>query len=489
MEYQDNLVIGLILFGGGVLILAAHLTRKIFFLLSDQKFRRSWRNLSMLMIFFFFGYLGAAYVVFIGQGSLLELLAGVIFFFGAIFVYLVTRTGLATFQELQKSKEIAEQSLKAKSQFFANMSHEIRTPLNGIIGLIHLLMGTDVTDKQKEYLHSAIISSEILMVVINDILDLSKIEEGKLFIQTKNFKIKETISEVLKIMNNKAIEKNLVLEKIIDTQLPEVIIGDAARLAQILYNIIGNAIKFTDKGKVKVSVSVKKNSASTVWVELKITDTGIGIEEAKLPSICNAFTQAIGDATRKHGGTGLGLTIVKKLIELQNGDLAIESKIGVGTTFTVVIPYNIEKTQKSDLVESKKTEDNDNNTSLKGLTVLLAEDNPINQMVTTDLVENAGARIIVANNGKEAIDILNHEAFDIILMDMQMPIMDGYSAMEHIRNNTDSDKQNIPILALTAHAAKGEVEKCKKSGADDYLSKPFKPQVLFLKMKNLCEMN
>ena len=404
---------------------------------------------------------------------------------GSMSIYLDITDRKKAEEELKKAKEIAEQSMKAKSRFLANMSHEIRTPLNGIMGITNLLLNTEPTDKQKRYLDAIVTSSETLMVVINDILDISKVEAGKLTIEAKNFKIKDTISQVVEIMNSKAIEKSLILEEIIDNKIPEVIIGDSARISQILYNVVGNAIKFTEKGKVSLKVSINKISDSQVWIEFKITDTGIGIPKDKLPLVFKPFGQVKGDSERKYGGTGLGLTISQKLIDLQGGNIAVESELEKGTTFTIKIPFAIGDKQLLNLSENKKMGNNVIN--LKGIRVLLAEDNPVNQMVVMDLLQDKEVSITVANNGKEAIEKLLEGNYDVILMDMQMPIMDGYRAMTSIRNDINSDKKNVPILALTAHVTEGEIEKCKNAGADDYLSKPFNPQTLFLKIKNLCK--
>ncbi|MBL4651850.1 MAG: PAS domain S-box protein [Flavobacteriales bacterium] len=406
---------------------------------------------------------------------------------GSIGIYLDISERKEAEKELNRAKNLAEQSAKAKSQFLANMSHEIRTPMNGIMGLTGLLINnTEVTGKQHNYLNAIITSSETLMVIINDVLDISKIEAGKFTIEKRNFKARDVISSIVEIFSNKAAEKGLLLNVDIDPTLPDILIGDVTRLNQILYNILGNAIKFTQEGEVKLTVKVKKKNKSGVEVGYIISDTGIGIPKSKLTSVFRAFTQANGDTTRKYGGTGLGLTIVKKLVELQYGSITAESAPGKGSVFTVVINYEIaQNIQEEKAVNG--CENSNNIDRLHSLNVLLVEDNPVNQMVTNDLLSEKGSNVKIANNGKEAIEMLSSENFDIILMDMQMPVMDGYQATAYIRSKMEQGKQNIPILALTAHAIEGEIEKCKKAGVDDYLAKPFHPQALFIKIVELVD--
>lgn len=383
-------------------------------------------------------------------------------------------------QIIIKEKEKAEEAAKEKSRFLANMSHEIRTPINGIVGLTNLLIGTEIDAKQKKYLNAIISSSETLMVVINDILDISKMEAGKLQFAHKSFRIETTISQLVEMMESKAGAKGLDFQYN-KGALPTFLFGDEARLNQIFYNIVGNAIKFTDEGSVAISAEVTLTNDEECTLQFQVQDSGIGISAEKIKNIFSAFSQVEENDSRKYQGTGLGLTISKRLIELQGGTLSVSSELGKGSLFSIAIPF----TYSNKLVEKKESEVfKPISNFFPGLQVLLVEDNPINQLVTIDLLSGKGAKVDLAENGKIAIEMLNKKDYRVVLMDMQMPVLDGYSAIKQIRKN--DQLAHHKIIALTAHVNEVEVKKCYDAGADEYLSKPFQPAELFEKIYSLC---
>ena len=380
-------------------------------------------------------------------------------------------------KELLKEKDKAEHAAKSKSRFLANMSHEIRTPLNGIMGLTELLLKNAADPKQEQYLKAIASSSETLMVVINDVLDISKIEAGKIKINNKPFSPQTAVSQVVDMMYLKAAEKGIDLKYNSSKSLPEMLLGDEARLNQILYNIIGNAIKFTRKGTVTVDVFSMAESGQDTELHIAISDTGVGIPKEEIRTIFSAFSQ-LEQANETQKGTGLGLTISRRLIELQGGTINVSSVVNQGTTFEIMIPFQI-----PNQLEMRPDEDQGAFEGLKGLRVLLVEDNPINQMVTADVIVDFGAEIKVAGNGKQALEDIKSYQPEVVLMDMQMPIMDGYDAIRAIRS--DETTTHLPVIAFTAHVTEGEIEKCLSAGADDYISKPFKAEDLKKKVIRL----
>ncbi len=373
-------------------------------------------------------------------------------------------------EELQSLLSSAEETQKIKEQFLANMSHEIRTPIHGILSLSEILLKTRLDDEQSRYLAAIKKSADNLLVIINDILDLSKIEAQKMTFENVRFNLRETVNMVCEMFKPKAIEKNIELKINIDESLPAFLSGDQVRLSQVLNNLAGNAIKFTDKGIVKLEVSSGEINEKYCLVNFKISDTGIGIPQHKLNSIFDSFTQAGDEITRKYGGTGLGLSICKKLIELQGGRISVESKINEGSVFTFSLSFeNIGAdvtTKAGDKILNEKY-------TGRPIKILVVEDNDINRLVISTIAKDWGFILENAVNGSQAIDKVSENNYDLILMDIEMPGMNGYETTNYIRKNLSASKSNIPILAMTAHANTEEKEKCFHAGMNDYISKPF----------------
>ncbi|WP_417942211.1 ATP-binding protein [Flavobacterium sp. RS13.1] len=369
--------------------------------------------------------------------------------------------------ELDAQKKIAERAVLAKDSFLANMSHEIRTPLNAIIGFTDLLAQTALDTTQRDYIDSVQIAGENLLLIINDILDLSKIESGNLTIEAQPFNLKKTLKHIynlLKIKASHGVEFNLFL----DAELPEMVIGDQGRLNQILVNLTGNALKFTEEGEVTISVKKVNETDDDYSLRFSVKDTGIGIQEEKLKTIFERFTQAEESTTRRFGGTGLGLSIVKQLVELQNSEMHVKSKEGRGSEFSFVLTY-----KKADNTEPPI--ENLPEEELGKLKILLCEDNALNQKLAKSVIENFGFELDIAENGEEGISLLSKNNYDLVLMDLQMPVKDGYQTTEYIRKEM---KLTIPIIAMTAHSLVGEQERCYDAGMDAYVPKPFKQAML-----------
>ncbi|TDP03204.1 ATP-binding protein [Flavobacterium sp. 245] len=376
--------------------------------------------------------------------------------------------------ELAAQKKIAERAVFAKDSFLANMSHEIRTPLNAIIGFTDLLAQTELDETQRDYIDSVQIAGENLLLIVNDILDLSKIESGNLTIDAEPFNLKKTLKHVynlLKVKVPKEVEFNLFL----DADMPDTVVGDQVRLNQILVNLIGNALKFTHDGDVTVSVKKVGETDDDYSLRFSVKDTGIGIPEDKLKTIFERFTQAEESTTRKFGGTGLGLNIVKQLVELQNTQIQVKSKEGRGSEFFFVINYKKASTIAAAVKPLSKNE-------LGTLKILLCEDNVLNQKLVRSVIHNFGFELDIAENGEEGIELLSQNKYDLILMDLQMPVKDGYQTTEYIRNEMNL---NIPIIAMTAHSLVGEQERCYKVGMDAYVPKPFKQPALLKAIKTV----
>jgi PAS domain S-box-containing protein len=374
---------------------------------------------------------------------------------------------------------IAEDATKAKQQFLSNMSHEIRTPMNAIIGFTKVALKTDLTDKQQEYLTAIKESGDTLIILINDILDLAKVDAGKMTFEKIPFKMAKSITAMLHLFETKIQENNVVLVKEYDNKIPGILIGDSVRLHQIILNLVSNAVKFTTKGKITVRVHLLKEDEDKVTIEFSIADTGIGIPENSIAHIFENFKQASNGTSRLYGGTGLGLAISKQLVESQGGKINVKSKIDEGSTFSFTLDF-LKSNGDIKIEDDKAALD----TEPKNIRVLVAEDIALNQLLMKTVLGDLGFEYDVASNGKIAIEKLKTGIFDIILMDLQMPEMNGFEATEFIRNKMNS---KIPIIALTADVTTVDVTKCKSVGMNDYISKPVDEKLLFSKIIELVK--
>lgn len=381
---------------------------------------------------------------------------------------------------LKDAKERAEEASIAKQQFLATMSHEIRTPLNAIIGSVNLMKDEDLNPNVEDLLRTLEFSSNNLLALINDILDFSKIEAGKITIQKVKFELATMLSGVRNMFTAKAQDKELKIQLQMAPDLPDVVIGDPDRLSQILNNLVGNAVKFTEEGTITIAADVERNTVNAPSAKLKISvrDTGIGIAVEKQESIFESFSQVQDFLTRKHVGTGLGLTITKRLIEIQGGEISVFSQPGNGSDFSFWVPVQVTDAE-GELDQSSLQEEIE---TLEECNVLLVEDNEINQQIAGRFLTKWKAGVSLAANGKEALDLLRAENFDIVLMDLQMPVMDGYEACKRIRAMEDSVKANIPIIALTASALLEVQNQVLGAGMNDFVTKPFNPNELYQKI-------
>ncbi len=384
-------------------------------------------------------------------------------------------------QALLKAKLAAESANQAKSEFLANMSHEIRTPMNAILGLAELAMDA-APERQSDYLGKIHGSADLLLNILNDILDFSKIEAGKISIEKIDFGIAEIMDRLHDVTGPRAEEKKLRFSTRVGSDVPENLAGDPLRLSQVLMNLTNNAVKFTERGAVAVTVEVAQNRSEDILLKFSVTDTGIGFTEEQKFYLFQSFSQADSSTTRRFGGTGLGLAICKRLVELMGGEIGAEGVPGAGSTFYFVVPLGRAVGRPSRTLDrgALPRESVAVSERMKGLRILVTEDNKINQLVVKDYLEKAGVVITLAENGREAVDLARQNPFDAILMDMQMPVMDGIQATETLRK--DSKFAKLPIIALTANTMKADVEKCLAAGMNDHIGKPIKKYELLQKI-------
>ncbi len=384
-------------------------------------------------------------------------------------------------KEMINAKEFAENATKSKQQFLSNMSHEIRTPLNSIIGFTNVLLKTELGLQQKEFVEAISTSGKSLNLIINDILDLAKVDAGKMTFEKHPTEIRKSITSILHSFDLKIKEKNLELAVEHDSKVPSILLCDSLRLNQIFFNLLSNAVKFTQKGKIKLTIKLLHEDKENVTIEFVVSDSGIGIPDNKLDSIFNLFEQAEINTSTSYGGTGLGLSIVRQLVEGQGGSVSVKSKLGEGSEFSFTLSFG-----KTNLKLEEEIVQINPNSEIKTLRVLVAEDVALNQLLIKIILIDFGFEYDIVGNGKLAIEKMQTNTYDIILMDLHMPEMNGYEATKYIRKTL---KSHIPIVALTADVTTMDMSKCKEFGMDSYISKPIEEKLLLSKIVELVKKN